>query len=120
MKVRHLVCWSALAALPQLALAADPPGELGALQAVYDFCAKVDPAQSKDFGNQAGLLFKGLTQRQINAIRGGAEYHRGYQMLTGILPELQKSDAVQGCQAISGEPIRQARRIGGQDRPGRR
>lgn len=94
--------WLVLAVLPQLALAANPPGEVGALQAVYDFCGKVDPAKLKDFERNADALLKGLTPAQIAALRNSTEYKRGYRMLEGILPELKKDDAVTACVEISG------------------
>jgi hypothetical protein len=100
MKVRHLVCWCAAAALPQLALAAHPPGELGALQAVFDFCTKVDPAQQKAFDLQAKAEYHGLTPNQIAAIVNGSEYKRGYSLLSSSLPTLNASDATSGCAAL--------------------
>ena len=91
-----------VAFLPQLVLAANPPGQLGALQAVYDFCSKVDPSQRRDFEKQAEALVKGLSPAKIAALEKNTEYKRGYHMLQGILPELKGNDAVVACQAISG------------------
>jgi hypothetical protein len=88
--------------LPQLALAANPPGELGALQAVYDFCSRVDPSERRDFEKHAEALVKGLSAAKIAALQKSTEYKRGYHMLQGILPELKGNDAVVACQAISG------------------
>jgi hypothetical protein len=91
-----------VAGLPHLVLAASPPGELGALKAVYDFCSKVDPSLRKDFEKQAETLVKGLSPAKIAALEKNTEYKRGYHMLQGILPELKGNDAVVACQAISG------------------
>jgi hypothetical protein len=88
--------------LPQLALATNPPGEVGALQAVYDFCGKVDPAKRREFERNADALLTGLTPAQVAALRKSTEYKRGYHMLQGILPDLKNSDAVVACGAISG------------------
>ena len=105
MRFRAVVsCFATIAFLPQLALAAHPAGEIGALQAVYDFCAKVDSNQSKDFEKQADSLFKGLTPAQIVALRKSTEYRRGYQLLAGSLPAFKGQDAVLACQAISDVP----------------
>jgi hypothetical protein len=102
MRFRAVFLYAAVAFLPQLALAARPPGEVGALQAVFDFCAKTDPAQRGDFDRQADSLFRGLTAAQIAAMRQSSEYKRGYQMLAGILPGVNQP--VQACHAISGVP----------------
>jgi hypothetical protein len=104
MRFRAGLLWMALTCLPQLSLAANPPGEVGALQAVYDFCAKVDPSESKDFERSADSLVRGLSPAQVAALRQSAEYKRGYHMLAGILPEIKGNDAVLACQAISGVP----------------
>jgi hypothetical protein len=104
MKVRHFVCWCSVAALPQLALAAKPPGELGALQAVFDFCSKVDPAQQAAFDREAKAEYHGLTPNQIATIRSGSEYKRGYNLLSSALPTLTPSDATSGCVALVPRP----------------
>jgi len=101
--------WMALTCLPQLALATNPPGEVGALQAVYDFCVKVDPSESKDYEKRADALVTGLSPTQIAALRQSAEYRRGYHMLAGILPEIKGHDAVLACQAVSAAPKHEVR-----------
>jgi hypothetical protein len=100
MKVRHVICCSAVAVLPQLALAATPSGEFGAFQAVFDSCAKVDPAQSKYFGGRADSLFRGLTKPQVAKIRQSAEYKRGYQLLATVLHQMPANQAAEGCGAL--------------------
>jgi hypothetical protein len=110
MKVRHFVCWCTVAALPQLALAAKPPGQLGALQAVFDFCSKVDPAQRAAFDVEAKAEIRGLTPNQITAIRNGSEYKRGYNLLSSSLPTLTASDAMSGCAALV--PVPKPRELG--------
>jgi hypothetical protein len=100
MKVRHVVCLSALVALPHFAVAATPPGEMGAFQAIYDFCAKVDPRQRKDFDIQADALFRDMTKPQIASTRKSTEYQRGYKLLSSVLPKLTSDDAMSGCAAL--------------------
>jgi hypothetical protein len=115
MKVRHVVCWSALVALPHFALAATPPGELGAFQAIYDFCAKVDPQQRKDLSIRADALFRDLTKQQIASIRQSTEYQRGYKLLSSVLPKLTSDDALSGCVALA--PPASVKKLGLQKRP---
>ena len=118
MRFRSVVwCFATIAFLPQLALAARPAGEIGALQAVFDFCVKVDPSEGKDFDKQAYSLFKGFTPAQVVALRKSAEYRRGYQLLAGSLPAFKGEDGVLACQAISGVPHVGPRR---EDSPGRK
>jgi hypothetical protein len=109
MRFRAGLLWLALTCVPQLALAANPPGEVGAFQAVFEFCTKVDPAERQAYDKQAASLFSGLTPRQIASVRQSPEYKRGYHMLAGVLPELKGNDAVLACQAISGIPKHEAR-----------
>jgi hypothetical protein len=104
MKVRHLM-WSLIAVLPQLALAGTSNEDLGALQAVHDFCTKIDPAHAKDYERQADALFHGLTPKQVSVIRGSSQYKTGYQSLTSVvLPELPvDAETVKACSAILGK-----------------
>jgi hypothetical protein len=100
MKIRHVV-WSLIAALPQLALAGTSSEDLGALQAVHDFCAKLDPSHAKDYEKQADALFYGLTPKQVSAIRGSSQYKTAYASLTSVLPELPNDAAtVKACSSI--------------------
>jgi hypothetical protein len=101
MRFRAVICCCTAVLLPQLALAARPPGEVGALQAVYDFCTNVDPTERKDFDKEADALFRGLSPAQVAALRQTAEYRRGYRTLAGVLPDLRGNDAVLACRAIS-------------------
>jgi hypothetical protein len=118
MRFRSVVwCFATIAFLPQLALAARPAGEIGALQAVFDFCGRVDPSEGTDFAKQADSLFKGFTPAQIAALRRSTEYRRGYQLLAGSLPALKGQDGVLACQAISTVPHIEPRRA---ENPGRK
>jgi hypothetical protein len=102
MRFSAVICCFTAVLLPQLALATTPPGEVGALEAVYAFCVKVDPSQRLNFEEHANSYLAGLTPAQIAALRKSSEYQRGYRMLAGILPQLKGADAVEACQAIAG------------------
>lgn len=78
MRFQTVIACLSLAVVPGLALAEQLPGEVGALNAVYDFCAKVDSAQRADFERHADLLFKGLSPSKVAALRASPEYQRGY------------------------------------------
>ena len=101
MNVRHVVWAAVVVAMPQLALAGTSNEDLGALQAVHDFCTKIDPSHAKAYERQADALFAGLTPRQVSEIRGSSPYKSAYEALTGVLPELPKDAAtVKACSAI--------------------
>jgi hypothetical protein len=92
MKVVRLGMLAAVAALPQLAAAANTPyAQYGALQEVYSFCAKVVPTQAAYFQKQAHAL---------PAVQHNAEYLRGQQVLTQSLQELPSSEAADACRSI--------------------
>ena len=100
MRVRAVFACLVAVLLPHLAQAAAPAGELGALQAVFDFCSKTDPGQKRDFQRLADSMFAGLTPARIETIRKSSEYARGYRMLTSVLPGV--NDPVHACRAVSG------------------
>jgi hypothetical protein len=122
MRFRAVVsCFAIIVFLPQLALAARPAGEIGALQAVFDFCVRVDPSEGRDFDKQADSLLRGFTPAQIVALRKSTEYRRGYQLLAGSLLAFKGQDGVLACQAISDVPHVGPRREDNPDRkPGDR
>ena len=101
MNIRHVVWVAVIAAIPQLALAGTSNEDLGALQAVHDFCTNIDPSHAKEYERQANALFAGLTPKQVSEIRGSSPYKSAYEALTTVLPELPKDAAtVKACTAI--------------------
>jgi hypothetical protein len=107
MKYLRVACFSAVTLFPGLALAAAlQPGQVGALQAVYDFCGKVDPSRHPSFDGEAKLLYGGSTSQQIAALRKGTEYQRGYSLYSSVLPNLSHGDAMTDCAAMVPKPRR--------------
>lgn len=100
MRVRAVFPCLVAVLLPHLAQAAAPAGELGALQAVFDFCSKTDPGQKQDFERLGESMFAGLSPDRIARIRKSSEYARGYRMLTSVLPGV--NDPIHACRAVSG------------------
>jgi hypothetical protein len=95
-----------VAALPQLAAAANTPppahpkraaaastpyAQYGALQEVYSFCAKAVPTQASYFQKQANAL---------PAVQHNSEYVRGQHVLTQSLQQLPSSEAADACRSI--------------------
>jgi hypothetical protein len=101
MKAFKIAGVAAMTVLPTLALAGTHTrGELGALQAVYDYCLQVDSADSAALTTGATSLFSGMTALQIAAARNSYQYQRGYSMLSTLLPRVATDDAVSGCKAL--------------------
>ncbi len=75
-------------------------GSIGAAQAVFDFCSKVDPAGDRSFDKQAKQLVKGLSRDAIDGLRESAPYLQGYQLLKSVLKEFSAADALTSCQAV--------------------
>jgi hypothetical protein len=103
MKVSHVLYVLAAVALPPLAQADAPlsPRALGALQGVVDFCSRVDPKDSKQLGQQAGLLMRGLSANTIAADKNTAEYKQAYQTLSTVLKEWPADEAVANCRSVA-------------------
>jgi hypothetical protein len=105
MNVRHIAWAAVVAVIPQLALAGTSKEDLGALQAVHDFCTTIDPSHAEEYEKQADALFAGLTPKQISEIRGSSPYKGAYQALAMVLPELpQDAATVHACTAILVKP----------------
>jgi len=100
MKFLRVVCVPALALLSQIALAAEQPGQIGAMQAIFDFCGKVDSSQRARFDLEAKAEYGGLTAGRIAALHKSSEYQRGYNLLSSVLPNLTANDAMSGCVAL--------------------
>jgi hypothetical protein len=118
MKLLRVVCVPAVALLSQLALAADQPGQIGAMQAIFDFCGRVDSSQRAHFDQEAKAEYRGLTAGQIAALHKSAEYRRGYNLLSSVLPNLTSDDAMSGCVAlVPTKPEMKAVKLGLEKRP---
>jgi hypothetical protein len=113
MNIRHGVFWSvvAIAALPRWGLAAESREEIGALQAVFNFCATHDPSHAKEYEKQGDTWTHGLTLQQLLEIRASAAYKDAYRSLGVALGELPDDAAtIHACEAILGAPNNKAHR----------
>jgi hypothetical protein len=103
MRVGAILIFFAVALIPQFARAENPPSrqQFGALQAVFDFCSKVDPTDEKQFDRQAKLLAHAMTQRAADEARLSEEYKQSYQTLKSLLNGLPTKGATAACVAIT-------------------
>jgi hypothetical protein len=120
MKVRRILVLIAAAALAQLGYAkpagehraahptpvprARPQGpnyaQLGAEQAVLDFCSRVDSGDAKQYGAQAKTLFAGIREDSLETARGNSQYKNAYATIGSAIGQIPLPEAVQGCKDI--------------------
>jgi hypothetical protein len=121
MSFRHTLLMCAAALISQFALAATPPTahgaplmsrpttnqiptpvvqQVGLVEAVVEFCSKVDPADKKLFERKGKQMLPKLSEDSLERIRRRAEYHTAYQFIQSVLQTLSKTDAEHNCLAI--------------------
>ena len=101
MKIRPVVLLCVAALIPQLALSETPPSsqQRGAVQAVVDFCSRVDPKDEKRFEDQAKVLLRNLKEDHSEVAQRSAEYQQAYRTIESVLNEFPLPDAVRACAA---------------------
>jgi hypothetical protein len=122
MSFRHAVLLCAAALIPQFALAGNAPSiahgaplmskqsvqktpapvaqEIGLVDGLFDFCAKVDPADKAQLERKRKQMLPKLSEDRLQAVRHGAEYHAAYGMVQSVFQGLSNPDAVRNCSAI--------------------
>lgn len=140
MKVRRILVLVAAAALAQLGYAkavgehqaprprtltpvrAKAPnlGQLGAEQAVLDFCSRVDSSDEKGFEAEGRTAFAGIRSDSIEKIRASAQYKDAYAQIGSVVGELPSSEAVQGCKSLlaTGTPAKASAKNAGSNTGG--
>jgi hypothetical protein len=95
MKASRILCLCAAAALPQLVWAGnttDPQG-LGIVNALLDYCAKIDARDSDSFRTLKVSLRHGVPDN----VEHMAAYLKGYAATVDLLKGVSKSNATEGC-----------------------
>ncbi len=107
MKVSRTLALCAASALSSFALASSsiPPQSAGTLQAILDFCAKVDPKDSDSF-QALGKKLTGLSEHELATVRGDPVYQDARDTLAKSAPK----DAARTCAASVG-PVADVRAI---------
>lgn len=93
----------AVAAAASVAAVNEPPRspqQLGAAAVVFDFCSRADHEDDRMFDDGSELLYRGLTQQQIEQIKHSDAFRQGYATLESVLGELPANDARAACKAI--------------------
>jgi hypothetical protein len=121
MSFRHAVLLCAVALIPQFALAGNPPAaygpplksrpttpqtpapvvqQIGMVESVINFCAKVDPADKAQFERKGKQMLPKMSEDSLEAVRRRTEYHAAYNLIQTVLQGLSKPDATRNCLAI--------------------
>jgi hypothetical protein len=102
MRIRHTIFWCAVALTPSLVFAGVPQDaqQLGAVQAVVDFCSRVDPRHDKQFEQQARRALPNIRDDDLDRARHNPAYQQTYQIVASVLKGLSLQDAARDCAAI--------------------
>jgi len=107
MQLRSILIGTTLAALVPLANATPPQAltalELGATQAVLDFCAKVDDGEKKDFDELGRRELARLSPQKAGEFKNSAQYQQGYTALQNVLARFSPDNARAACRAVPPE-----------------
>jgi hypothetical protein len=101
MNTRRILCLSAALFIPQLAGAKLPLPDhsFGRLEAILDFCAKVNPQAATKFQDRKKTISDGATEKEVADARKAEEYKDGYKEISNQLAKTPRSQAVEACSA---------------------
>ena len=104
MKIRAILCLSALAVAPlALAKLTMPPQALGQVEGTLKFCTDINPkaeAKYKEFGK---ILVKEATEEELKKARASNEYREAYDSIMEQLGKVPKDKAVAACTDLVGK-----------------
>jgi hypothetical protein len=118
MKFHHTVLLLSAALLPCFALAGGrgphkaPPRlaqqanlqriaqDVGLVDAVVEFCSKVEPMDKAQFERKGRQMLPRMSQDSLEAARRSSEYHAARGFLQPVLEGLSTPDAVHNCLAV--------------------
>ena len=111
MKVSRILLLCAAIASPALASANSEiaPQAVGIVQAILDFCAKVDPKDSDSF-EALGKKLTGLSGHDLATLRGNPAYQDAFAGISDALAQSAPKDAARTCAASAG-PVADIRAI---------
>ncbi|HWX91868.1 MAG TPA: hypothetical protein VNY29_04475 [Terriglobales bacterium] len=101
MKLHHIVCLSALLALPNLALAKLPPNSaLGQVEGTLDFWAQIDPLSAAKDHQFKKVLLQGEPEKDVAEARASSEYKSAYNAIGEALGQAPKDKAIKACTSL--------------------
>jgi len=101
MKLHRIVCFSALLAFPNLALAKLPPNSaLGQVEGTLDFCAHIDPQSAATYQEFKKALVQGEPEKDVAEARASSEYKNAYDAIGEALGKAPKDEAIKACTSL--------------------
>jgi hypothetical protein len=103
-KIFFVVCISAALAIPQLAIAAQPPApaELGQLEGILDTCSRANPKSAADYKKQREKLTAGVADKELTRIRSSQEYKEAYSSIRERIDHATSDEVNQACHLLLG------------------
>jgi hypothetical protein len=104
MKLRWIVCVSALAIAPlALAKLSMPPEALGQVEGTLKFCSGVNPKGEATYKQWGKMLVKEATEEELKKVRESSEYKEAYDAILEELGEIPKDKALKNCTDFVGK-----------------
>jgi hypothetical protein len=100
MKMSRVVCLGMAFGFATLAVAEKPPDSkqgLGQVEAILDYCAKVNPQAATKYKEHKKLLVGDTPDKDVAEIRKSDEYKQAYESVSGELSQASKDEAVKAC-----------------------
>lgn len=105
MKIHHILCLTAVLAVPQLGLAKLPPNStLGQFEGTLDFCVHIDPRSAAEYQEFKKALVRGEPEKDVAEARETKEYKDAYDAIGEALGKVRKDEAVKACTNGLGTP----------------
>jgi len=104
MRIVRILSLGAAIILPQLALAELPfgPEMLARLDGATDMCAKEKPEVAQKLKDQSKLLFKDVSDKELEDARSSDDYKAARKTVDAELAKLKKEEAAKSCSEIFG------------------
>lgn len=101
MKFFRILGIGVAATLPQFAFATSTISgpALGTVDAIYDFCVRVDPEHAANFRAQEASLVNGIATGTVSSVEGSSDYKLAYESFTALLAKIPTHDVAKTCAA---------------------
>ena len=96
-----ILCMSVVIALAPPAWADTPPAPsgdvLGTLEAVLNYCSKIDAGSAAGYQQRLKLVVQGADEKAVKEVRESDEYRDAYQRTADLLADVNADEARQTC-----------------------
>jgi len=103
-KIFSIVCVSAALAVPQLAVAAQPPApaDLGQMESMLDSCATAKPKDAENYKKQRKKLTEGVPEAEVTKIRESDTYKEAYKAIQERFQQASSDEVDETCNVFAG------------------